>query len=130
MAGRPSAETIKANPIGDRLKYFYDYFDNTLEEIDESGFIDPETMKMLVIMLLHCIMGVWILRDLPSLHGNKNLSKDLCNVTQQIMLSKAHINLDHFLPLMKSVVNREPDEQIWDRLYDALEGISWRLVHW
>jgi hypothetical protein len=87
-------------------------------------------MKMLVTMLLHCIMGVWISRDLPSLHGNKNLFKDLCNVTQQIMLSKAHINLDHFLPLMKSVVNREPDEQIWDRLYDALEGISWRLVHW
>ena len=63
---------------------------------------------------------------LPSIHGNESLYWDI--VMLFFKISETH-DTDYILPIVKSVINREPDEQIWDRVYDTLEGLSWRDGH-
>jgi hypothetical protein len=63
---------------------------------------------------------------LPSIHGNESLYWDIAMLFSKIW--ETH-NTDYTLPLLKSIINREPDEQIWDRVYDAVEGLSWRDGH-
>ncbi|EKG09187.1 hypothetical protein MPH_13815 [Macrophomina phaseolina MS6] len=56
--------------------------------------------------------------SLPSKSGNRNLFSDLLKLNTAI--NSDEFDLERIKPLLDAVLRREPDELIWDRVYDAI----------
>src|SRR5256885_1107336 len=57
-------------------------------------------------------------RSLPSKRGNTALFNDLLSLNSAIF--SGNFDTARIKPLLEAVLNKEPDEVIWDRVYDAV----------
>lgn len=55
---------------------------------------------------------------MPSVSGRKNLFSDLLRLNSAI--SSDDFNVEQLVPLLTVVLNNEPDEVIWDHVYNAV----------
>ncbi|KAF2241862.1 hypothetical protein BU26DRAFT_171586 [Trematosphaeria pertusa] len=116
VASRPT-EIIKSNPIGKRL----DGFRNThaLNPLDDDNQeVDNEELKATLFDLIVALQILPASRCLPSKKGSENLLHDLARLN--IAMISDIIDTARVKPLLDAVLNKQPDEVIWDAVYDAM----------
>ena len=63
------------------------------------------------------MQGLPATRSLPSKRNSVNLFGDLLELSSAV--NSGNFDIEHILPLLRAVLNNEPDEVIWDNVYTA-----------
>ncbi|KAF2623840.1 hypothetical protein BU25DRAFT_433900 [Macroventuria anomochaeta] len=108
------SEILTSNPIGKGL----DSFRNTYasNSIDES--VDNEGLKITILDLILALLGLPASRLLPSKRGDGNLLDDLLSLN--LAVNRNNLDTARIRPLLDAVLDKQPDEVIWDAVYDAV----------
>ncbi|KAF2475021.1 uncharacterized protein BDR25DRAFT_301533 [Lindgomyces ingoldianus] len=123
MADGSSLEVIKANPISKGLNAFLTSFESTCRDLGISGpdglhNIGGEGTKNCLLDLISALLVLPASRSLPSKGNNINLFGDLLELSSAI--NSGNFNTKHIIPLLRAVLNNEPDEVIWNNVYAAV----------
>src|SRR4051812_47446814 len=134
MVVTSQSRIIKSNPIGERLDGFRNThalnpLDDDNQEVDNKGNIIPAPYaksrlilpKELKRTLFHLILALQSLpasQYLPSKKGGKTLLHDLLRLNLAVLSDI--IDTARIKPLLDAVLNKQPDEVIWDAVYDAM----------
>ncbi|KAB2099592.1 hypothetical protein AG0111_0g12093 [Alternaria gaisen] len=130
MADESRSKVIKANPIGKGLDTFRDSFElkcrglaitgaDALYHISGEGTAQHQTREIFLtstrpknslLDLIHALQGLSATRSLPSNQGNRDLLGDLLALNSAVYSDT--FNIKHILPLLRAVLNNEPDEVI------------------
>jgi hypothetical protein len=76
-----------------------------------------ETQDFLVA-LVSALQTLPASRHLPSSRGGKNLLEDLSRLMTAV--NADDFDIERILPLLQAILHKEPDNVIWDRVYDAV----------
>ena len=140
MADQSRSEIIKREPIGDGLNGFRDSFSSAcsnlriscspkaLDQLNNEGDAFclikvlcsadmREVLRGLAFGLISALLILPASRLLPSTRG-KNLVSDLSGLISAV--NSDDFDFDRIKPLLTAVVNSEPDEIVWDKVYDAV----------
>lgn len=71
--------------------------------------------KNSLLDLIHALQGLSATRSLPSNQGNRDLLGDLLALSSAVYSD--NFDIKHILPLLRAVLNNEPDEVIWNNVY-------------
>ncbi|KAI0836075.1 hypothetical protein F5Y06DRAFT_274145 [Hypoxylon sp. FL0890] len=124
MADQNRLEIIRNNPIGRGLEAFLASFGSLCESkeipcsreaVDQ---LDDEDLQNIAIELLSALQGLRVSRLLPSRNGKKNLLRDLPGLISAV--DSDAFDFDRVKPLLRAVIDRKPDEEIWNQVYYAL----------
>ncbi|KAH7011997.1 hypothetical protein B0J12DRAFT_778670, partial [Macrophomina phaseolina] len=122
MADRSRSEIIKSEPIGDRLDAFRNSFRSTCENLGIPSSLQAldhiGRLKDLALDVILALLALPASRRLRSRSGGKNLLDDLSRLN--LAVNSDEFDLERIKPLLDAVLRREPDERIWDRVYDAV----------
>ncbi|KAF1841393.1 uncharacterized protein K460DRAFT_318276 [Cucurbitaria berberidis CBS 394.84] len=111
------SEILHANPIGRGLDGFRDaHALNPLDDDNWGG--DDEALKNTLVELVLALQSLAASRSLPSKRGNKDLRSDLLSLSSALYSDNA--DTVRAKPLLDAVLSKQPDEVIWDAVYDAV----------
>ncbi|KUI73409.1 Rhodopsin kinase [Cytospora mali] len=120
------SDIIQANPIGKHLDGFRASFKLVCEEktisctpdaLDQLGREDLQNLSIGVILALLAVPASRLLR---SSSGGKNLFNDLSRLNSSINSDEVDFDFDCILPLLKAVLAKKPDNEIWTKVYNAV----------
>ncbi|KAF1965563.1 hypothetical protein BU23DRAFT_593649 [Bimuria novae-zelandiae CBS 107.79] len=115
-------EIIKANPIGKGLNSFRTSFGSTSRGLAISGLdglsLTSAELKNSLLDLILALLSLPASRSLPSEGSNINLFGDLSVLNTTV--NSGNFDIERILPLLRAVLNNEPDEVIWDNVYAAV----------
>jgi hypothetical protein len=80
--------------------------------------VDREGLNNRALDLVLALQALPDSRALPSSSGGKNLFADLSRLNQAI--NAGDFDLRRVIPLLRSVLNNEPDGVIWDNVYNLI----------
>ncbi|KAI1931889.1 hypothetical protein LOZ66_006985, partial [Ophidiomyces ophidiicola] len=115
------SEIISSHPIGGRLEEYREIYSICQYPNEPNPLLQKEVDDGTKNMLLDFLMAVQVLpacRILSSSRGSGTLFGDISRVSSTIDSGQAQI--DRLLPLLKAVHDKEPDEIIWDKVYEAV----------
>ncbi|KAF1970865.1 hypothetical protein BU23DRAFT_510832 [Bimuria novae-zelandiae CBS 107.79] len=123
MADESRSKIIKANPIGKGLHTFRDSFEFKYRGLAITGaealyHISGEGPKNSLLDLIYALQGLPATRSLPSTRNNVNLFGDLLELSSAV--NSGNFDIERIIPLLRAVLNNEPDEVIWDKVYAAV----------
>lgn len=72
--------------------------------------------------LIHALQGLSATRSLPSNQGNWDLSVDLAAL--YVAVNSRNFDIEGILPLLRAVLDNEPDEVIWNNVYAAVAAVA------
>jgi hypothetical protein len=75
-------------------------------------------LKTALIDLLTAFQSLPTARRLPSTTGRGTLRSDLLRL--ELSIESDEFDLEQLIPLLKAVLENEPDEVIWNKVYDAV----------
>ena len=75
-------------------------------------------LKDLAVHLIVALQGLPVARSLPSVAGRGTLRSDLLRL--ELSTESEDFDLERVIPLLRAVVNDEPNETIWNKVYDAV----------
>lgn len=107
------SEIIRCYPIGNQLDAFHDLYDacvSTTSETEEE--ITNRRNRILDLILL--LLNLPACRLLPSDSGRGALLSDVAKLTSN------QFETERLLPFLKAIRDGEPDEIIWDKVYEAV----------
>ncbi|KAF3492096.1 uncharacterized protein GIQ15_01613 [Arthroderma uncinatum] len=112
------SEIISSNPIGDRLEAFRDLYGICQPLFDSGTSISAEgdeknNAKNRVLDFLIALPTLPACRILLSARGSGALYTDILRIA-------ANFEVESLLPLLQAVRDKEPDEAIWNKVYDAV----------
>ncbi|KAM5429321.1 hypothetical protein McanMca71_007718 [Microsporum canis] len=112
------SEIINSHPIGDRLDTFEDLYGVCQPIFDSGAPISVEgdmkdNAKNRVLDFLVALPTISTCRILRSARGSGALYTDILRIA-------ANFEVKPLLPLLKAVRDKEPDETIWDKVYEAV----------
>ncbi|KAI1659446.1 hypothetical protein F4813DRAFT_401524 [Daldinia decipiens] len=120
MEDQDRSEIIRNNPIGNSLEDFFTLFSSCCESrnICSSGealgqFSDKD-VKDLIAKLLQGLQKVDVAQLLPS-RTRGPLQADLLRL--QLSLVSGDLDFDRVKPLLRAVINKKSDEDIWAQVY-------------
>ncbi|KAL2809727.1 hypothetical protein BJX63DRAFT_434895 [Aspergillus granulosus] len=114
-------DTSNAAPIGNKLDVIRNSFQETCKDLDLAvtldslDFFDAEDTKILVIELIIALRALPRMKKLPSATGRSSLFSDLND-----LISSQNIMVDRFKPLLKAVLDKQPDSIVWEELYASI----------
>lgn len=140
MPVQSRSQIAQSKPIGGGLDGFRGSFNlicedvsipsstQTLDQVGNEGSTDwscyyatsnayTETQDLL-IALVSALQALPASRHLPSSRGGKNLLDDLSKLMTAV--NADNFDTHRIIPLIKAVFNSEPDEVIWNKVYDAV----------
>ncbi|KAH8696886.1 hypothetical protein GQ44DRAFT_779472 [Phaeosphaeriaceae sp. PMI808] len=111
------SEILQSKPIGKGLDGFRETHTSNSKDVDKGNEGNEGEINTLVDLML-ALQSLPASRSLPSKRGNTALFNDLLSLNSAIFSD----NLDtaRIKPLLEAVLKNEPDEVIWDRVYDAV----------
>ncbi|KAF2731547.1 hypothetical protein EJ04DRAFT_579020 [Polyplosphaeria fusca] len=123
MADESRSKIIKANPIGNRLDTFRASFESECRGLAITGadalyHISGERSRNSLLDLISALQVLPASRSLPSKGNNINLFGDLLELNSTI--NSGNFDIERILPLLRVVLNNEPDEIIWNNVYTAI----------
>ncbi|PVH91134.1 hypothetical protein DM02DRAFT_664311 [Periconia macrospinosa] len=124
MTTQSRSQTIQSKPIGQGLDGFRSSFNSICEDIgipsssQALGQIGDEETQDLLISLVSALQTLPASRHLPSHRSGKNLLDDLSKLMTAV--NADDFDIDQIVPLLKAVLNKESDEVIWSKVYDAV----------
>ncbi|KAH9861098.1 hypothetical protein IAQ61_010834 [Plenodomus lingam] len=123
MADRSRSEVIMANPIGKGLDTFRVSFEYKCKDLAITGadalhHLSGEGQKNSLLDLISALLVCPASRLLPAKGNNVNLFGDLLELNTAV--NAGNFDIKHILPLLRAVLNNEPDEAIWDNVYAAV----------
>jgi len=120
--------TIWANPIGEGLKNFLDSFNSpgAVHQMNRKGmfitlhkfFLTHVCLKSVVVDLIAAFQNLPAARKLPSSAGHGTLRSDLSRL--ELSADSHGFDIELLVPLLNSIVSKESDEVIWNRVFDAI----------
>ncbi|KAF2240285.1 hypothetical protein BU26DRAFT_545068 [Trematosphaeria pertusa] len=111
------SEILQSKPIGKGLDGFRETHTSNSKDIDKGNEGDEGEINILVDLML-ALQSLPASRLLPSKRGNTALFNDLLSLNSAIF--SGNHDTARIKPLLGAVLNKEPDEVIWDRVYDAV----------
>ena len=138
MADHTRSDIIKSKPINDGLNAFRDS-SKSRKDLGISGSFDAlhhtssegivlqlsrdcsltlVELRNLLFDLIPTLSGLPAARSLPSKHGNRNLLSDLLTLNSAV--NSDNVDIERIKPLLQAVLNDEPDDLIWEKVYDAV----------
>ncbi|KAM4063417.1 kinase [Hirsutella rhossiliensis] len=105
---------ISKNPLNDTL----DRSQVKLSGCDETD----QALRDEIASLLSALVGSTAAFNLPAPDGSGDLAVKLFSVQRLVRGGK--VKLDHFRPLIRSVVNNAPDVVIWDAVFGLIDTLS------
>ncbi|PVH98627.1 hypothetical protein DM02DRAFT_530741, partial [Periconia macrospinosa] len=123
MADGSRLEIIKANPIGKGLDAFRTSFESTsrglaISDLDRPYNISSEGLRNSLLDLILALLSLAASRSLPSKSNNVNLFGDLLELNSAV--NSGNFDIERIIPLLRAVLNNEPDEVIWNNVYAAV----------
>ncbi|EGE08998.1 FunK1 protein kinase [Trichophyton equinum CBS 127.97] len=115
------SEIISSHPIGGRLEEYHELYNICQYQNGIDPLLQREADVSTKNKLLDFLMAVQALpacRILSSSRGSGTLFGDISRISSTIDSGQAQI--DRLLPLLKAVRDKEPDEIIWDKVYEAV----------
>ncbi|KAF2254157.1 hypothetical protein BU26DRAFT_474426 [Trematosphaeria pertusa] len=116
MASR--SEIIEKHPIGGGLKTFRDSFHCPSANFDAAYQISNEGLKTTLIELITELQNLPTALKLPPSTGRGTLRHDLQRL--ELSVHTDDFDLESLVPLLRAVLKDEPDEIIWNKVYDAV----------
>jgi hypothetical protein len=131
MANLSRLEITKTKPIGEGLNDFHDSFNLTYQNLGISSSLDSLhqigdkgncqlvyyrsrlthiELKNLIIDLVLALQNLPTARLLPSSASHSTLRSDLLRLLPSV--NSDNFNIKRFTPLLKTVLNCEPDEDV------------------
>ncbi|KAI1088319.1 hypothetical protein F5B19DRAFT_472032 [Rostrohypoxylon terebratum] len=126
MADLGWSEIIRSYPIGPGLDTFLTSFTSLCESkgIPCSGealdYLDNKDFQNVAIQLLSALQVLEVSRLLP--FGSKTLLNGLVSLFSTVAFKIA--DLDRVKPLLKAVIAKKPDEEIWSQVYHAVTRMN------
>ncbi|KAF1976060.1 hypothetical protein BU23DRAFT_588261 [Bimuria novae-zelandiae CBS 107.79] len=123
MADGSRSKIIKANPIGKGLDTFRDSFEFQCRGLAITGadalyHISGDRLRNSLLDLILALLSLPASRSLPSEGSNINLFGDLSVLNTAV--NSGNFDIERILPLLRAILNNEPDEVIWDKVYAAV----------
>ncbi|KAF2844618.1 hypothetical protein T440DRAFT_523364 [Plenodomus tracheiphilus IPT5] len=124
MTVETQSRIIQSKPIGGGLDGFRSSFHSKCEDIGIRGSsqalqqIGNDEIQHLLVALVSFLQTLPASRYLPSKNGSKNLFHDLLRLNSAV--SSDEFDIDRIKPLLDAVLTKQPDEVIWDAVYDAV----------
>ncbi|KAK3943782.1 hypothetical protein QBC46DRAFT_376216 [Diplogelasinospora grovesii] len=123
------SEIIEGNPIGNGLDFFRASFNSMCQKkdipcppdacsLDALGKLSDDDLQNLTLDLLAALQGLHVSRLLPSSSRGKNLLGDLVRLISAV--NSNDFDFDRIRPLLTTVLDRKPDNEIWDQVYDVV----------
>ncbi|KAI1209567.1 uncharacterized protein F4807DRAFT_97196 [Annulohypoxylon truncatum] len=122
MAEQVRSEIIRNNPIGKGLETFLASFNSLCESKDipysrlAFNQLDDEDLQNVILDLLLALQQLKVSRLLR--FDSKTLLTDLSRLTS--VVASNNFDFDRVKPLLRAVVAKEPDEEIWAQVYHAI----------
>lgn len=109
------SEIISFHPIGSRLEEYRDLYNCFSAEHSDDGAdkIEKRLLQLLAVLQTHPVCF-----ELPSGRGHGTLFDDLLALLSEVRSSLFEIN--RLRPLLKAIHDEQPDETIWNKVYDAV----------
>ncbi|KAF1365192.1 hypothetical protein EJ07DRAFT_150724 [Lizonia empirigonia] len=108
------SEILTSNPIGKGL----DSFRTTYASNSVNEGVDNEGLKNTLVDLMLALQSLPASRLLSSRRGNIPIRSDLLSLSSAIL--SGSFDTARLSPLLDAVLNKQPDEVIWDAVYDAV----------
>ncbi|KAF3049727.1 hypothetical protein E8E11_010167 [Didymella keratinophila] len=124
MSTQSRSQVIQSKPIGKGLDGFRSTFrsicedfgvSNSSQALDQVGY---EEIQNLLVNLLSALLALPAARILQSRHGGKTLFHDLLRLNA--VVSSDNFDDGRIRPLLDAIINNQPDEDVWDRVYEAV----------
>ncbi|PLB53266.1 hypothetical protein P170DRAFT_463021 [Aspergillus steynii IBT 23096] len=121
---RAQPEHSTLQPIGEKLKAFREGFSSTcnnlgLESTLESlNRFDNEDLQNVCFDLVSALRSIPDLRTLPSPNRHKSFLSDILRLNT--VISSDDFDIGILVPLLRAVLNTEPDNIIRDRIYSTV----------
>ncbi|KAI1576220.1 hypothetical protein PtrEW13061_010696, partial [Pyrenophora tritici-repentis] len=124
MSTQSRSQVILSKPIGEGLSGFRNTFNSICKDkgiptssqaLDEVGY---EETQDLFVNLLSALRALPAARFLQSRHRDKTLFHDLLRLNATV--SSDNFDAERIRPLLDAILEFQPDEVIWDRVYDAV----------
>ncbi|ORX95376.1 hypothetical protein BCR34DRAFT_629032 [Clohesyomyces aquaticus] len=133
-SARPPAMTISSRsqiilsePIGDGLDTFRQFLNSNYKDISASNPSSKVGLKDLAVHLIVALQGLPVARALPSVAGRGTLRSDLLRL--ELSTESNDFDLERVIPFLRAVLNDEPDEVIWDKVYSAVTDFANSTEH-
>jgi hypothetical protein len=89
--------------------------------------LTPIALKNLLLDLILALQGLPASRSLLSKFGNRNLFGDLSTLNSAV--NSDNFDIERIIPLLDTVLNEEPDDLVWAKVYNAvIESISRTVI--
>ncbi|RSL57392.1 hypothetical protein CEP54_008310 [Fusarium duplospermum] len=125
MTDQPQSKIIKDNPIGNGLDAFRASFKSICDSTNTNTWttdaldqLSQEDLQNLIIDLLLALQSLRISRILRSSGSGKNLLSDLSRLNAAV--NSDDFDLNRIKPLLRVTLADEPDELIWEQVYNAV----------
>ncbi|KAF2680211.1 hypothetical protein K458DRAFT_445416 [Lentithecium fluviatile CBS 122367] len=114
------SQIIQSEPIGDGLDTFRQNSKSNHKDLSASRVLIPSNqgLKDLAVHLIVELQALPVARSLPSVAGRGTLRSDLLRL--ELSTESDDFDLERIIPFLKAVLNHEPDEVIWNKVYDAV----------
>jgi hypothetical protein len=110
------SEIVQTNPINHGLDIFRASCDGA--DFDADSQKSTKNLKTALIDFLTAFQSLPTARRLPSTTGRGTLRSDLLRLELSIEFDE--FDLEQLIPLFKAVLENEPEEGIWNKVYDAV----------
>ncbi|KAE8400506.1 hypothetical protein BDV37DRAFT_274354 [Aspergillus pseudonomiae] len=118
MARTERPDVRKAASIAGKLDVFRDGFRTICQESGLPPTLDSLNLQNLALDLVSALRSFPDMRKLPSANSRKNILSDLLRLTA--VISSDDFDFDNLMPLLRAVLNQEPEDVIWDRIYSTV----------
>ncbi|KAI1562965.1 hypothetical protein PtrEW7m1_010758, partial [Pyrenophora tritici-repentis] len=124
MSTQSWSQVIQSKPIGEGLSSFRNTFKSICEDkgiptssqaLDKVGY---EETQDLFVNLLSALRALQAARFLQSRHQGKTVFHDLLRLNAAV--SSDNFDAERIRPLLDAILEFQPDEVVWDRVYDAV----------
>ncbi|KAF2844333.1 hypothetical protein T440DRAFT_460691 [Plenodomus tracheiphilus IPT5] len=124
MSTQSRSRIIESKPIGEGLDGFRNTFNSICEDIGVPNSsqaldqVDYEETQDLLVTLISALQALPAARLLHSRNGSRNLFHDLLRLNAAV--SSNEFDAERIRPLLDVILNNQPDEVVWDRVYNAV----------
>ncbi|KAI1680672.1 hypothetical protein KJE20_09523 [Pyrenophora tritici-repentis] len=114
MAAPSRLEILNSKPIGEGLSSVRNSFNTLSRDLN----VSDKKLKDLAVHLITALQGLPVARSLPSVAGRGTLRSDLLRL--ELSTEADNFDIERIKPLLRAVLEHEPDEVVWNRVYDAV----------
>ncbi|KAJ6192161.1 LOW QUALITY PROTEIN: hypothetical protein J3E72DRAFT_443079 [Bipolaris maydis] len=121
MSTQSRSQIVQSNPLGNG---FRNTFKSICKDIGVSnssqalGQLGHEETQDLLVRLLSALRGLTAARILQFQNGGKNLFYGLLRLNARV--SSDSFDNGRIRPLLDAIINNQPNEIVWDRVYEAI----------